>query len=172
MHIFKPLSLFSALILLLSGCGSSPTSQVSFDASSDIANIEDAVAVFQGLTASAQQDPSAENALRISKLNPSALDGIENATNDLKTHLNENWEAIGPGSSVGGISRELLMEWADAYLYWLNYQRKIQSVAESCAVEANTFLNCVGQNAAQTLEWERASTGPLVAVQAKIQERQ
>ena len=106
---------------------------------------------------------------RVASLNPSALDGIEVATNKLLTHINENWDAIGSGDSSDGISREVLKEWGEAYLFWITYQRKIQAFGEECLANLGTFSTCRRQKLIQTIELERQSTEPLNAVQAKIQ---
>ena len=109
---FKIGALALVVGILLTGCGEqNSTSQSSFDANSDIAAIQDAVKVFQDLSDSAHSDDSVENMARVASLNSSALDGIEIATNNLLTHINENWDAIGSGDSSDGISREVLKEW-------------------------------------------------------------
>lgn len=156
--------------ILLTGCGGqSPTSQSSFDANSDIAAIQEAVKVFQDLSDSAHSDDSVENMARVASLNSSALDGIEVNTNKLLTHLNENWDAIGSGDSPDGISREVMKEWGESYLFWITYQRKIQAIGEECLANLDTFSECRSQKLSQTIELERQSTEPLNAVQVKIQ---
>lgn len=167
---FKIGALALVVGIFLTGCGEqNSTSQSSFDANSDIAAIQDAVKVFQDLSDSAHSDDSVENMARVASLNPSALDGIEVATNKLLTHINENWDAIGSGDSSDGISREVLKEWGEAYLFWITYQRKIQAIGEECLANLGTFSTCRSQKLIQTIELERQSTGPLNAVQAKIQ---
>ena len=54
--------------MLLSGCGS----QTNFDASGDIAAIQDAVKVFQDLSDSAHSNDSVENMERVAELNHEA----------------------------------------------------------------------------------------------------
>jgi ABC-type Fe3+-hydroxamate transport system substrate-binding protein len=163
--------IFALLVgTLLSGCGGQGSiSKNSFDASSDIAEIQDAVKVFEDLSGSAHTDESVENMARVASLNPAALDGIEASTNRLLNHINENWDSIGSGDSPDGISREVLKEWGEAYLFWVTYQRKIQTIGEGCLVNLETFSSCRNQKLSQTIELERQSTEPLNAVQAKIQ---
>jgi len=163
--------IFALLVgILLSGCGGQgSTSKNSFDASTDIAEIQDAVQVFQDLSESANSDHSVENIVRIASLNPAALDGIEVSTNRLLNHIEENWDSIGSGDSPDGISREVLKEWGEAYLFWVTYQRKIQIIGEGCLVNLENFSSCRNQKLSQTIELERQSTEPLNAVQAKIQ---
>ena len=156
--------------ILISGCsGAGSTSKSSFDAGNDIAEIQDAVKVFQDLSDSAHSDDSVENMARVASLNPAALDGIELSTNRLLTHIDENWDSIGSGDSPDGISRELLKEWGEAYLFWISYQRKLQTIGEGCLVNLETFASCRNQKLSQTIELERQSIEPLNAVQAKIQ---
>jgi hypothetical protein len=156
--------------IFLTGCGGqSPTSQASFDANSDIAAIEDAVKVFQDLSDSAQTDDSVENMVRVASLNPSALDGIEESTSKLLAHIDENWDSIGSGDSPDGLSREVLKEWGEAYLFWITYQRKIQAIGEECLANLETFSTCRIQKLGQTIELEQQATEPLSVVQGKIQ---
>ena len=84
-------------------------------------------------------------------------------------HIEENWDSIGSGDSPDGISREVLKEWGQAYLSWISYQRKIQTIAEECLVSLENFSACRIQRLSRTLELERQSTEPLNIVQAKIQ---
>ena len=162
---------FALLVgILLSGCGGQgSTSKNSFDASDDIAEIQDAAKVLQDLSDSAHSDDSVENMARVASLNPAALNGMEASTNRLLNHIDENWDSIGSGDSPDGISREVLKEWGEAYLFWITYQRKIQTIGEGCLVNLNTFSSCRNQKLSQTIELERQSTEPLNAVQAKIQ---
>jgi hypothetical protein len=163
---------FLALVsgILLSGCGGlTSTPQSSFDANSDIAAIQDAVKVFQDLTDSAHSDDSVKNMARVASLNSSALDGIEESTNKLLGHIDENWDSIGSGDSPDGISRDVLKEWGEAYLFWITYQRKIQAIGEECLANLETFSTCRSQKLGQIMELERQSTEPLIVVQAKIQ---
>lgn len=163
--------IFAFLIgTLISGCGGQDsTSKNIFDASNDIAEIQDAVQVFQELSESANSDDSVENIVRLASLNPAALDGIEVSTNRLLDHIDEYWDSIGSGDSPDGISREVLKEWGEAYLFWVNYQRKIQTIAEGCLVKLENFSSCRNQNLSQTIELERQSTELLNTVQVKIQ---
>jgi len=167
---FKIGGLALVLGILLTGCSEqNSTSSSSFDANSDIAAIQDAVKVFQDLSDSAHSDDSVGNMARVASLNSSALDGIEVSTNRLLTHIKENWDAIGSGDSPDGLSREVLKEWGEAYLFWITYQRKIQTIGEECLANLETFSTCRSQKLSQTIELERQSTEPLNAVQAKIQ---
>ena len=166
----KILILSLILMTLLTGCGgqnSSPNS--SFDASSDIGAIESSVKVFQQLSDSAHSDDSVENMARVASLNSAALDGIEKNTNILLKHITENWDSIGSGDSPDGISREVLKEWGEAYLFWVEYQRKIQAIGEECLANLETFNSCRRQKLTETVELERQSLEPLNVVQAKIQ---
>ena len=167
---FKIGTLALVLGILLTGCGQQDSiSSPSFDANSDIAAIQDAVKVFQDLSDSAHTDDSVENMERVASLNSSALDGIEESTNKLLSHLDENWDSIGSGDSLDGISREVIKEWGEAYLFWITYQRKIQAIGEECLANLETFSTCRSQKLSQTIELERQSTEPLNAVQVKIQ---
>ena len=170
MNKFK-ITIFALLVgILLSGCSEAgSTSKIGFDAGNDIAEIQDAVKVFEDLSDSAHSDDSVENMARVASLNPAALDGIEVSANRLLTHIDENWDSIGSGDSPDGISRELLKEWGEAYLFWITYQRKIQTIGEGCLVSLKTFSSCRNQRLSQTIELERQSVEPLNAVQAKIQ---
>ena len=85
------------------------------------------------------------------------------------TDIDENWDSIGSGDSPDGISREVLKEWGEAYLFWITYQRKIQAIGEECLANLETFTSCRSQKLGQTMELERQSTEPLNVVQAKIQ---
>lgn len=170
MSKFKEVSLALVVGILLTGCGGqSPTSQSSFDANSDISAIQDAVKVFQDLSDSAKSDDSIENMARVASLNSSALDGIEVNTNRLLTHLSESWDSIGSGDAPDRLSREVLKEWGEAYLFWVTIQREIQAIGESCLANVETFSTCRSQKLSQTIELERQSTQPWKAVQAKIQ---
>lgn len=167
---FNLISAQCLVLIFLSGCGGqSLTSQINFDVNSDIAAIQNAVSVHQDLSESANSDYSIENLARVSDLYPAALDEIERNTNILLTHITDNWNSIGPGDSPEGISREVLKEWGEAYLFWVNYQRKIQTIGEECLSNLETFDFCRIQNLGQTMELERKSIEPLNVAQAKIQ---
>ena len=170
MSKFKVAALALIVGISLTGCGGqNSTSQSSFDANSDIAGIQDAVKVFQDLSDSAHSDDSVDNLARVASLNSAALDGIEASTNRFLAHINENWDSIGSGDSPDGISREVLKEWGEAYLFWVTYQREIQVIGEACLTNLETFSSCRSQKLGQTMELERQSTEPLNVVQAKIQ---
>ena len=159
-----------ALTTLLTGCaGQNSPSQSSFDASSDIAAIESSVRVFQELSDSARSDDSVENMARVAGLNSAALDGIEKSTSNLLKHITDNWDSIGSGDSPEGISREVLKEWGEAYLFWVEYQRKIQTIVEECLANLENFNSCRRQKVTEIVELERQSTEPLNVVQVKIQ---
>ena len=167
----KPNQVIFALVagIFLSGCGSSTTtSQTSFDASIDIAAIEDSMKVFEDLASSARSDDSLQNLERVGGLASSALDGVEKSTKTLLTNIENSWDSIGPGDSANGISREVLKEWGEAYLYWVNHQRKIQAIGDECLENLDSFYSCQSQNIGIVLELDRQSLVPLSAVQNKI----
>ena len=166
----KKLAIFTLIAgVFLSGCGGSTTPlQTSFDASIDIAAIEDSMKVYQDLSTSAQSDGSLGNLMRIGGLTPSALEGVEVSTKRLLTNIENNWGSIGPGDSANGISREVLKEWGEAYLFWVIYQRKIQLIVEECLENPDSFYSCQSRNIGQVLQLDRQSTEPLIAVQTKI----
>ena len=163
--IFKLITLSLVLGILLSGC----SNQTKYDASSDIEAMQDAVAVFQDLSRRASSDNSVENLANVASLNPSALNGIEKSATELLRNIDKNWESIGSGDSPDGISREVVKEWGEAYLFWVSYQRKIQAIGEECLSNLETFDLCRSQKLGQTIELEKQSTEPLYKVQAKIQ---
>ena len=158
-----------AVGIFLSGCGSSTTSsESSFDASSDILAIEDSMKIFQDLSSSARSDDSLQNLERVGGLASSALDGVEASTKKLLTNIDNSWDSIGPGDSANGLSREVLKEWGEAYLYWVNHQRKIQAIGNECLVNLDSFYSCQNRNLSKVLELDRQSVEPLNAVQTKI----
>ena len=167
----KPKQVIFALVagIFLSGCGrSTTTSQTSFDANIDIAAIEDSMKVFEDLASSARSDDSLQNLERVGGLASSALDGVEASTKTLLTNIENSWDSIGPGDSANGISREVLKEWGEAYLYWVNHQRKIQAIGDDCLENLDSFYSCQSQNIGKVLELDRQSVEPLSAVQNKI----
>ena len=89
--------------------------------------------------------------------------------NKVLTKALDIFSGAAKGDEPDGISREVLKEWGEAYLFWVNYQRKIQTIAEGCLVNLENFSSCRNQKLSQTIELERQSTAPLNAVQAKIQ---
>lgn len=157
-------------ICLLSACSStSVVKELEFDTNANINAIEEAVGVFQKLTDSAKSDSSIENLIVVADQNTSALDGIEEATNKFLTNLDKNWDSIPSGDSPNGISKYVLKEWGEAYLFWIEYQRKIQGIAEVCLANPEGFRECQLNNAIKIVTLESESQEPMKRVHLKIQ---
>ena len=157
-------------ICLLSACTStSVVKDLEFDVNADIYAIEDAVGVFQKLTDSANSDSSIENIILVAEQNTSALDGIEEATNKFLANLDKNWDSIPSGDSPNGISKNVLKEWGEAYLFWIEYQRKIQAIAEVCLANLESFRECQLDNAIKIVSLDSESQEPMKRVHLKIQ---
>lgn len=157
-------------ICLLSACSSTSVGKdVEFDANSDIYAIEEAVGVFQKLTDSAKSDSSIENIILVADQNTSALDGIEEATNKFLANLDKNWDSIPSGDSPNGISKNVLKEWGEAYLFWIEYQRKIQAIAELCLANQESFRECQLDNAIKIVSLDSESQEPMKRVHLKIE---
>ena len=157
-------------ICLLSACSStSAVKGPEFDANVDIYAIEDAVRVFQKLPDSAKSDSSIENIFLVADQNTSALDGIEEATNKFLANLDKNWDSIRSGDSPNGISKNVLKEWGEAYLFWIEYQRKMQAIAEVCLANPESFKECQLDNAIEIVSLDSESQEPMKRVHLKIQ---
>jgi hypothetical protein len=159
----------------LSGQSNQPAASETFDINSDIDRISQAVNKFDANSARGSAVTSLEEFISVTNANKEILSEIRIAVNEFIGHIDSAWDSLPVEDTADLPSRNKIRNWASGYETWLEYQNKIQLVANECQIASNvgsSWKICILENFNKTRMYESLSKSDLEVAIADIQEWQ